>query len=198
MVQAALARLAIARGDMGGAEALLRDAVAQRPLPEYAIALGELLESQGRVAEAADQYALVRATQQLFASGGVDTDLELALFDADHGDAEAAYGSALAAYSRRPGIFAGEAVAWAAYRSGRMDEAWRYSVESLRLGTRDPRLLYHAGIIARAAGDIDGARTLLGEAVAMQAALSPLAAVAAREARDDLTRVAEMNGTTDN
>jgi tetratricopeptide (TPR) repeat protein len=187
MVQAALARIEIARGDVQAAETLLRSAVQQRPLPEYAIALGELLESQGRSSEAEEQYALVRATQQLFASSGVDTDIELALFDADHGNPEAAYQSALAAYARRPGIFAADTLAWAAYKAGRIEEARRYTLESLRLGTRDPRLLYHAGIIAEALGDAEKARTYLEQSIAMAPAQSPLAAIAARQALEDLT-----------
>jgi tetratricopeptide (TPR) repeat protein len=188
MVQAALARVAIAEGDVQSAETLFRDAVGQRPLPEYAIALGELLESQGRTSEAEEQYALVRATQQLLAASGVDTDIELALFDADHGgDPEAAYQAALAAYARRPSIFSADTVAWAAFKSGRIDEARRYSQESLRVGTNDARLLYHAGMIAHAAGDTQGARAYLEQAVAMEPAQSLLYANTARETLADLT-----------
>jgi tetratricopeptide (TPR) repeat protein len=192
MVQAALARIEIARDDVQAAETLLRSAVQQRPLPEYAIALGELLESQGRSSEAEEQYALVRATQQLFASSGVDTDIELALFDADHGNPEAAYQSALAAYARRPGIFAADTLAWAAFKAGRIEEARRYTLESLRLGTRDPRLLYHAGIVAEALGDAKKARTYLEQSVAMAPAGSMLAVTAAREALEGLTTAAEI------
>jgi tetratricopeptide (TPR) repeat protein len=154
MVLAAFARIDTARGDLIAAEMRLRDAVAQRPLPEYAIALGELLESQGRTIEAEEQYALVRVTQQLLDAAGIDTDLELALFDADHGaDPQAAYERALAAYARRPSIYAADTVAWAAYKSGRIEEAQAYMEKALRLGTSDPLLAYHAGIIANAAGD---------------------------------------------
>jgi tetratricopeptide (TPR) repeat protein len=185
MVRAAMARLAMARGDEAAAEAMLRSAVEQRPLPEYAAALGELLELQGRTDEAQEQYALVRATQQLFAASGVDTDIELALFDADHANAAiATYESALAAYGRRPGIFAADTVAWAAFKAGRVDEARQYSVESMRLGSKEPRLLYHAGVIATAAGADDEGRALLEQAVAMSAAQSPLYAAAARDALD--------------
>lgn len=147
MVQAAQARLAIAQGDDATAEALLRAATDARPLPEYAAALGDLLASQGRDREADDQYALVRATQQLFAASGVDTGIELALFEADHGDAVAAYTGARAAYARHPGVYAADALAWAAYRTGRLDEAQTRIAEALRLGTRDPRLLGHADVI---------------------------------------------------
>lgn len=54
--------------------------------------------------------------------------------------------------------------------------------EALRLGTRDPRLEYHAGVIARAAGDEDAARRHFSAAVAMQPAQSLRYAEAASEA----------------
>jgi tetratricopeptide (TPR) repeat protein len=191
MVNAALARIAVARGDLAGAEALLRSAVEQRPLPEYAIALGELLESEGRAAAAEEQYALVRATQQLLAASGVDTDIELALFDADRGvDPAGTYARALSAYARRPSIFAADTVAWAAYKAGRIEDAQRYIEEALRLGTRDARLAYHAGVIAQAAGDGAEAGEHLRPAVAAEHALPPAYAASARTMLEALTEEA--------
>jgi tetratricopeptide (TPR) repeat protein len=188
MVQAALARIAIARGGLAAAEMLLRSAVEQRPLPEYAAALGDLLSSQGRELEAEEQYALVRATQQLLSEAGVDTDVELALFEADHGtDPQRTYQQALDAYTRRPTIFAADTVAWAAFKIGLIADARRFSAESLRLGTRDPRLLYHAGVIVQAAGDVTAAESYLREAVAMEPAQSPVYAAGARAILDALT-----------
>ncbi len=196
MVNAAIARIAIAREDPATAEALLRDAVEQRPLPEYAIALGELLESQGRTAAAEEQYALVRATQRIFAARGVDTDLELALFDADRGvDPAGAYERALASYERRPSIFAADTVAWAAFKAGRIDEAQSYMHEALRLGTRDPRLAYHAGIIAQAAGDTSAAEAHLREAVVGGHALPLAYATSARETLDSLNSEAALGSS---
>jgi pentatricopeptide repeat protein len=191
MVLAATARLAIARGDLVSAEPLLRAAVDQRPLPEYATALGELLESQGRVAEAEEQYAVVRATQQLFAASGVDNEVELTLFEADHSaDTEPTYAQARTAHDRRPSIFAADTLAWAAYMTGRLDEARARSAEALRLGTRDPRLFYHAGVIAGAAGEIAVSESLLTQAIAMEPAQTPLYASAARLALSDLAPTA--------
>src|SRR5205814_7237454 len=118
-----------------------------------------VLAAGGRQAEAEQQFALVRAEEALFAANGVDTDIELALFDADHGTApEQTYRNALAAYERRPSVYAADTVAWAVYKAGHIDEASRYVSEARRLGTRDPRLAFHAGIIEAAAGDAEAAR----------------------------------------
>lgn len=175
IVLAGLARLSVARADYPEAEGLLRRAIEQQPLPEYLATLGDILAIQGRTLEAEEHYATVRAIQRLFAANGVDTDIELALFDADHGgDAEAAYLQARAVHQRRPGIYTADVLAWTAYKSGRIAEAQTHMAEALRLGTRDPRLAYHAAVIAYAAGDADGAWRHRREAERMQFAQTVL------------------------
>ncbi|MEX2247078.1 MAG: tetratricopeptide repeat protein [Dehalococcoidia bacterium] len=182
-VRAGLARLATARGDAQAAETHLRAALDRTPLPEYAIALGDVLASEGRMREAGEQYALVRAIAQLFAANGVDTDLELALFEADHGgDAQATYERARAAYERRPSVQAADVLAWAAFRAGRIEEARRRIAEAMRLGTRDSRMAYHAGVIAEAAGDAVVASEQLARALASPGMLTPREAAEARVA----------------
>ena len=52
--------------------------------------------------------------------------------------------------------------------------------EARRLGTRDPRLSYHAGMIEQAAGDSDAARLDLRVALDAEPALSLPYAAAAR------------------
>ncbi len=180
-----LARLAIARGDLATAEPLLRDVVQQRPLADYVITLGDLLWSQGRTREAEQQYATVAVIQQLFAAAGVDTDIELALFDADHDvTPEKTYETALAGYQRRPSVYAADTVAWTAFKAGRLEEARAYMTEAQRLGTRDPRFSYHAALIAGASGDQPAAQRYLKEVESMSPALSLRYAADARRALD--------------
>ena len=100
-------------------------AAAILPLPEYVIALGETLEAAGDTAAAQKQYDLARAQIALLEAGGVVVDLDLALFEADHGDAARALELAEAAYAATPTVRAADALAWALHRAGRDDEAWR-------------------------------------------------------------------------
>jgi tetratricopeptide (TPR) repeat protein len=173
--QAGLARVLAAEGATDEAVKLYEEAIARAPLPEFVIGLGETLEAAGRITEAERQYELVRAMQRLFASSGVAVDLELALFEADHGtDPAAAVTMAQAGYERRPGIKAADTLAWALYRTGRYDEARRLSDEALRLGTQDALMLYHAGMIAHAQGDAETARERLAQALALNPHFSPL------------------------
>lgn len=162
---AGLGRLAVAAGDLDAAKDRFKRAVEILPLPEYVIALGETLEAAGNAGGAQDQYDLARAQISLQQAGGVVIDQELALFEADHGDAAKALVLAEAAYAATPTVRAADALAWALHRAGRDNEAWKRIQEALRLGSRDPRSHYHAGAIAFARGDATTARQHLQQAL---------------------------------
>ena len=98
----------------------------------------------------------------LLSAGGVRTDIDQALFDADRDrNIPAALASARAEYELRTSIHVADALAWAEYRAGDVAAAVRHSAAALRTGTQDPLLLYRAGVIAEAAGDNARARALL-------------------------------------
>ncbi len=185
--RAGLAHVYAARGETEPARELYRQVVTRLPLPEFLIALGEWEAAQGHVAAAEEQYAVVRAMQQLSTAAGVDVDLELARFEADHGrDSAAAVALARTAYERQANIYAADTLAWALYRNGDYAEAARYSAEALRLGTRDARLHFHAGMIAYAHGDLNTARTHLETALAINPHFAPLGVAEAQRVLEKL------------
>ncbi len=163
--QAGLAKVAAARGRTDQAIALYQDVVARYPVPEYVVALGDLLASAGREAEAGEQYALVDVEAALFRANGVNVDLEIALFDADHGRPEAALAAAQAEWGRRHSIQVADALAWALHASGRDAEALDLADQALRLGTKNPLFLFHRGVIQHALGRDGEARRDLASAL---------------------------------
>ncbi len=172
---AGLARARAAQGDLDGAVGLYQRAVDAIPLPEFVIALGETQQAAGRTEEAGRSYELVRAIQQLFAVNGVNVDLDLALFEADHGsDPGGAVELARRAYADQPNLKAADALGWALHKNGQHDEARRYAEESLRLGSPYARYLFHAGMIASAQGDTEAARGYLKRSIDDHADLMPL------------------------
>lgn len=184
---AGLARVRASQGRTDEAVALYEAAIARNPLPEFVIGLGETLEGAGRADAAQRQYELVGAIQQLFSANGVDVDLDLALFEANHGDDPAlAVELARAAYERTPNVRAADALAWALHRGGEFEEAAGYAAEALRLGTQDGSFYYHAGAIAAAAGDDELARQRLEAAIALNPHFSPLYAPAAMALLEEL------------
>jgi tetratricopeptide (TPR) repeat protein len=188
---AGLARIAWERGDVGGAIRGYRWVVARLPLPEHVIALGDLYTIAGRSKDAADAYALARTEATLFRANGVNVDVELALFEADHGDAPTALADAKAGWAARHSINAADAMAWASYRSGRYRSAARYERSALHLGTRDALYRYHAAMIDLRLGRRAAARRNLTIALATDPHLSILYAGRAARTLDRLTRGAD-------
>ena len=167
------ARLKTARGDLEGAVETWQSVVAQQPLPEYLTELGELLQHLGRTDEAEAQFAVVRTTIELLDAGGVGTDLETALFEADHGSAARALTQARAEWDRRTSVHVADALAWALHRTGRNAEALPIARAATRLGTPEARFWIHRGTIEAALGMTAEARTHLQRGLATDPGMSP-------------------------
>src|SRR5688572_4730069 len=73
------AKVAAARGNLRLASSLYKQAFNRMPLPEYAIALGDVYAAMGNEEKAEGQYELVRSMDRLLRANGVNTDLEIAL-----------------------------------------------------------------------------------------------------------------------
>ncbi len=184
---AGLGRVSAARGDFDEA-ASLYDQVTQRfPITEYVVALGDVYRAAGRPDEAQRQYDLVSAIDGLYKANGINTDLQMALYFADHDlRLDDALSQARAEYQRRQSVQAADVLAWALYKTGQYDEALTYSQEALRLGTRDALMRYHAGMIQYRLGNYDEARKYLGEALDINPRFSVLYADQAAKSLDEL------------
>jgi tetratricopeptide (TPR) repeat protein len=171
---AGLAQIDAARGRFARAIARLRRVVARLPLPQYVVALGETELAAGRTRSARRDLALVRAEQRLLRANGVDTDVDVALFQANHGSAASAVSLARRAWAQAPSTRSADALGWALTRGGRPAEGYAWGRRALRLGSRDATLLYHAGMSAAAAGRVPAARALLRRAIALNPRFSAL------------------------
>jgi Flp pilus assembly protein TadD len=129
---------------------------------------------------------LVRVQARLAAAQGVNTDLEIALFEADRGNPAAALRAARAEWERRRSVHVADALAWALHANGRDAEASRYARRALSLGTPDGTFLYHAGVIALALGRRAEGERLLERALSVDPYFSVLGARDARRLLGDL------------
>jgi tetratricopeptide (TPR) repeat protein len=179
---AGLARVDAARGRLGKAIGRLRGVVERLPLPQYVIALGEDELAAGRVSAAKQDLALVDAERRLLQAAGVNTDAEIALFEADHGSPQRAVTLARRAYAAAPSVRSADALGWALTAAGRPADGLAYARRALRLGSRDPLFLYHAGMAARAARAYGAARAYLTRALSLNPRFSPLYAPRAARA----------------
>lgn len=178
---AAKARSRFAAGDSENAIAFYKRAVDRVPLPEYVTALGDLFTKLGRMDEAKMQYAQVEFIEKAGANSGTYS-RQLALFWADHDiRLDEALTIAQRERSARNDIYSADVLAWCLYKNGRFPEAKVAMDDALRLGTRDPRLLFHAGMISIAVGEKEAGADYLKKALTINPSFDVLYADTARE-----------------
>lgn len=178
-----MARTRAALSDFPGAIDYAERAVRILPDPTFVALLGDLYKIDGRQREADAQYSLVEHIAHLNALNGSLYNRQLALFYADHDmKPQEAFTLASDEYKVRRDIYGADAVAWTAFKAGKIREATAAIQEALRLGTSDAKLFYHAGLIARASGDKSAASDYLKRALALNPGFDPLQGRIARQA----------------
>jgi pentatricopeptide repeat protein len=179
---ASLGRVRAASGDLTGAIEQYETTVRILPDPNFVAALGDLYKLAGREDDARKQYELVEQIGNLSALNGTIYNRQLALFYADHDlKAEEAYRLAAKEYEVRRDIYGADALAWTALKAGKIVEAQTAIKDALRLGTKDAKILYHAALIAEAAGDKNTARNYFKQAAALNPQFDPLQAEVLRK-----------------
>jgi tetratricopeptide (TPR) repeat protein len=178
---AAKARARIRAGDQTGAVELYEQSQKRAPMPDTAIALGDLYAKLGRPDQARRQYELVEFIEQNSSAGGTYS-RQLAILWADH---DVKLDQALTIVQRersaRQDVFTCDALAWVLLKNNRLEEAKKAIAEALRLGTRDARIFYHAGMIYDAIGDKGRASKYLRLAIATNPTFDLLQADQARQ-----------------
>ncbi len=168
-------------GHMRTALTYERQAVDRVPLPAQVGLLGDLYRAVGKRAAAQREYALIGVIEKLLAANGVRNDLDVALFDVDHGvRLNHALALARKGYAERPSIYGDDVLGWALARTGHCAAALHYSERSLRLGTRDALKFFHRGMIERCLGRTADARTWFRRALALNPQFSVLWSPTAR------------------
>ncbi|MGH9272629.1 MAG: hypothetical protein ACRDZ2_15320, partial [Ilumatobacteraceae bacterium] len=114
--------------------------------------LGELLLALDRDEEAQTQFDVVEASLVLLVDGGVNVDLESALYLADHGDGDAAREAAETEWAARRSVHTADAVAWARFQAGDPEAALAPARKATSLGGHEARFWLHRGTIEAALG----------------------------------------------
>jgi tetratricopeptide (TPR) repeat protein len=158
-----------------------QEAVDRVPLPAQVALLGDLYAATGHAKAAKREYALIGVIERILAAHGVRNDLDIALFDADHGLHRGTLVElARRGYAERPSIYGDDVLGWALARSGDCREALRWSNRSLRLGTQDALKFFHHGWIEACLGNHAEAAVWYRRALALNPGFSVLWAPVAR------------------
>jgi len=157
------------------------------PLPET---LGYKVDAQrmlGDTAGASQTSDLISAIERIGNSYRVNDRL-IAIYYSEHGlkRDDALRIARRDAANRGDELAAQDTLAWAAAVDGRWDEARQAIKKALRYDTEDPRMQFHAGMIALHFGDREEAKRRLARALTLNASFHP---VYADEARVALARL---------
>ena len=180
-----LARVAAAKGDLDDAIDRLSAAISIVPQPEFLARRGDLYTLRAKAGDAdrarAD-YQTVEAIARLAAQSASVYDRTLVYYLANHGlDPDRAVRLAADELAVRKDVYGYDAYAWALYAAGRLDEAEAAMSQASSFGTRDAKLMYHAGMIAAALGKSEDARADLDGALRLDPSFDPLQVRRARQ-----------------
>jgi tetratricopeptide (TPR) repeat protein len=154
------------RGRLPSAAELFRLALDRAPVPDYAVALGDVYAQMGRSSEAEQAYEQAEMLERAFVTNGGRNQLEIALFNLDHDrEVAAALSQARIGQRLRPSIEGGHVLAWALYKNGHCAEAKKHSIRALRLGTKDTGALLHRSFIEACLGNDAAAREFRARAL---------------------------------
>jgi tetratricopeptide (TPR) repeat protein len=163
-----VAELRGAQGRVSEAEAIYTRLIERTGRAELMQALGDLFAFARRPGEARRWHD--RAEEAYLASvrrGEVGAFHHLAGFYADSRPrADEAVRWAWRDLELRQTIHAQDALAWALFKAGRLEEARAALAQALATGTRDAHILHHAGMIRMSAGDLAGGAAALRQALA--------------------------------
>ncbi|MFF3322034.1 tetratricopeptide repeat protein [Streptomyces sp. NPDC002889] len=181
------ARALAAQGRTAEAMRDYQAALAKVPLPEHILELGELYESQGLDGDATTQYDRLREHVAEAAAHGVDNELVLARFEADHGAPAAAVRRLQDEWRRgHRSADVADAMGWALYKAGRPSDALPFARRATQPELHSALFTYHRGQIERTLQNYGAARRNLEEALRINPQFSPLFAPLAQEALADV------------
>ncbi|MET9322905.1 tetratricopeptide repeat protein [Streptomyces sp. NPDC003038] len=180
------ARALAALGRGGEAVRDYRMALGRTPVPQLALELGELLESLGREQEARTPYDMLAALASRDGTHGVDDDVVLGLYEADHADPAAAVRRLSEEWSRHKSMQVADALGWALHKAGEDTAALEYAKKATEPGLRSAEFAYHRAMIERGLGDEAAARRHLQEALRTNPVFSPVRAPLAKEALESI------------
>jgi len=144
-----LAKIHFHRKQYKEAIELYQKALEENSLPEYMILLGDVYKLTGEKEKSEELYQKVKFINTMFREKGVDTDLELALFNADHNRnlKESLKDAEESLENGSQSIKTYHILAWTNFKLGNYEDAGKNIELALRLGTKDPLMYYHAGKI---------------------------------------------------
>lgn len=158
-----------------------RVSISMLPEPAHIGEYAAALTAAGRSEEAAEQEALIRPAFRQLQTTGSNVDLELAMYEADAGNGDAAVETALRERDRRSSVHTEDALGWALHVAGDDERALAHAEAAERLSDTNAAFAFHRGIIEHELGMKAEARQSLERALRLNPHFSAQRAEEARQ-----------------
>ncbi len=179
---AGLGQVKAAQGNLDQAVKQYEQAVGLIPDLTFVSTLGDLYKLTGKEKEAQQKYELVEQIAKISTLNGVLYNRSLAVFYANHDIKPLeAYTQVEKEFETRKDIYGADALAWTALKAGKLTEAQTAIKTALKLGTKDAKIFYHAGMIAQASGDSKTAKNYLEQALTLNPQFDPIQSLNAKK-----------------
>ncbi|WP_166824231.1 tetratricopeptide repeat protein [Thalassoroseus pseudoceratinae] len=178
-----LAKVQAAQGQHGEAIAAYFGAIEDFGEPPMMAALGDVYRRLGDEEEAMHWY---EQAEEAMAEEAVHAAAahyrEVAMFYADRDlKPQRALELAKKDFALRQDVYGHDMLAWTLYRNGKFEEAAKSIEQALRLGTRDAKMFFHAGMIYNALGQSKRAQKAFETAIEINPHFSLLHSETAKE-----------------
>ncbi len=183
---AAAAEIAARKGLWEPATRLAERSFGLVPKFSVAAALVDYRRAMGDVAGEDRAKATVKTLEALLPADEKKIHRLLALYLAEHGDAQRAVEMIARELETRRDVGGFDAYAWCLYRAGRARDAAEPMAKALAMGTIDPLFEFHAGAIAYAAGDRQASARHLARALEIDPRFHVLHADEARKMKKEI------------
>jgi tetratricopeptide (TPR) repeat protein len=148
-----LSKVRAAQGRKDEVVALLKKRLEIAPHPENYFDLAAAIHKGGRTLEAMKVFAAFEQKALQESEGWDNANRELIAYYCDFAKKPlAALKIAEREFARRKDVLTLDAYAWALHRNSRHEDALKHIQTALEVGLKDPKMLFHAGVIAQAAG----------------------------------------------
>jgi len=167
-------------GDLAEAERILLEVVSRAPNANALKLLGDIAAIQSdeaRSKQFRDQYEALEIKL-----GDAADHNGYGFFLADNGKLDQGTALARDEYAKEPNIKSAHLLAWCHLKNGNIADAEKLIREAMRLKTNDARMMFHAGMIAKAAGKQAESTRLLKSAIELNPAFDLLKAREAKAA----------------
>jgi tetratricopeptide (TPR) repeat protein len=173
-----LGKVYFIKNDLRNAIEFYKKSLEVTPTAEAMIALGDIYRLAGENDKAEEQYKNVKFMNMLLKENGVEADMELAIFEADHSVSETGLNDALKSaeetMKKLPTVKSANTLAWIHYKTGNYTEAEKNIQLALKLGTKEPLLFFHAAKIFEKTGQTEKAKEYLEYALKVNPRLTEL------------------------